>query len=107
MKKKLIGHRKQSPSIVKTLATLHGTSQRIVFVSPKGTSSGVIKPVTQKWGENYIELTPISSIRPVIFPVSPDFKLQETSKILKKVANLMMKSNIVVLKRIGSDIIND
>ena len=87
-------------------------NQCITIVTPKMESSQremvvSYKPIIKRLGKNYIEMTRISDLKPIVFEVSPTFKVREVSPGLKKIAQLMKKTPIAVVRRIGFDIIDD
>ena len=96
----------------KTLAIHREKSQCITVVSPKTESvhKHIVvryKPVVRRFGKNNIEMTRISEIKPIVFEVSPTFKVHEINPRLRKIAQLMKKSSIAGIRRIGFDIIDD
>lgn len=113
MNKKLSSHNKKGTTYqLKTLAMHREKNQCITIVTPETELSQreiVVryKPIIKKLGKNYIEMTRISDLKPIVFEVSPTFKVREVSSGLKKIAQLMQKTPIAIVRRIGFDIIDD
>ncbi len=96
----------------KTLAMHREKSQCITVITPKKESKqkqivARYKPVVRKFGKNNIEMARISEIKPVVFEVSPTFRVHEINPRLRKIAQLMKRSPIAGIRRIGFDIIDD
>jgi len=97
---------------IKTLAMHREKSQCITVVTPEieSVQKQIVvkyKPVVRRFGKNIIEMARISEIKPIVFEVSPTFKVHETNPRLRKIAKLMKKSPIAGIRRIGFDIIDD
>lgn len=65
----------------------------------------VEKPVVKKWGNNRLEITPIETIIPQAYDVSPRLKEYQPSKQVVRIANILIKSRIKSLQRVGNDLI--
>ena len=114
MNKKIlsIGSKRVTKYQLKTLAMHREKNQYITIVTPKTESvqKQVVvryKPVVRRLGKNNIEMARISEIKPIVFEVSPTFKAHKINPRLKKFAQLMKKSPIAGIRRIGFDIIED
>lgn len=98
-----------------SLAVHRQTTQQTIIVNQedinvKGLPKPVVlrnKPTIQKIGKNYIELLPISEIEPMAFRVSSSSKTYTISPRIQKIANIMKKSPIAGIRRIGHDITDD
>lgn len=65
----------------------------------------VEKPVIKEWGNNRLEITPIETIIPQAYDVSPRLKEYQPSKQVVRIANILKRSHIKSLQRVGSDLI--
>lgn len=65
----------------------------------------VEKPLIKEWGKNRLEITPIETIIPQAFDVSPRLKEYQPSKQMIRIANILKKSHIKSLQRVGNDLI--
>lgn len=97
---------------LRTLAMHREKSQCITIVAQETESSQkqiVIKykPLIKRLGKNNIEMIRISDIKPIVFEVSPTFKVHEINPSLKKIAQLMKRIPIAGIRRMGFDIIDD
>jgi len=106
------GNKRVTKYQLKTLAMHREKSQYITIVTPKTESvqEQIVvryKPVVRKLGKNNIEMVCISEIKPIAFDVSPTFKVHKINPRLRKIAQLMKKSSIAGIRRIGFDIIDD
>lgn len=64
------------------------------------------KPIVKKIGKNYIEMTQLTDFEPVVLNVSPTLKIHRVSPRIKKIAELMQRSPVASIRRIGYDIID-
>jgi len=92
----------------KTLAALKAERKRVVLfgIEPTSSDSRGYVPVIKKWGNNRIELSPMTSIEPLVFNVSPD-KVRVIGKSERFVAEILQKSHIASLRRLGEDILDE
>lgn len=91
-----------------TLATLK-TERRRILIS--GTESPdlegkVYLPIIRKLGANNIELLPMTSIEPLVFEAPPG-KVRVIGKSERFVAEILQKSHIASLRRLGEDILDE
>lgn len=94
----------------KSLAMHREKSKSITIVTPKNESEqkqNIVryKPVIRRFGKNNIEIARIE-IKPIVFDVSPTFRAHEINPRLRKIAQLMKRSPIAGIRRIGFDIID-
>ena len=97
---------------LKTLAMHREKSQCITIFAQETVSLQKqidikCKPLIKRLGKNNIEMTRISDIKPIVFEVSPTFKVHEINPRLKRIAQLMKIIPIAGIRRMGFDIIDD
>lgn len=93
----------------KTLADILSRVAKLQAFSAKSDSAVVRieieKPVIMKRGNTRLEITPIETIIPQAFDVSPRLKEYQPSKQVIRIANILKNSHIRSLQRIGNDLI--
>ena len=94
----------------KTLADFFSKVAKIQAVSTSKTDYTIFKievekPIVKEWGKNLLEITPIETIIPQAYDVSPRLKEYQPSKQVIRIANILKRSHIRSLQRIGNDLI--
>lgn len=93
----------------KTLADILSRVAKFQALSAKPDSAviriEIEKPVIMKRGNTHLEITPIETIIPQAFDVSPRLKEYQPSKQMIRIANILKKSHIKSLQRVGNDLI--
>jgi len=61
-----------------------------------------------KWGDNYIEISFVSSIQPMVYEVDQEILTRYTvNPKLRQIAKILAKSQIPGLRRLGYDILEE
>ena len=94
----------------KSLADIISRVDRIHALSTFKSDHAMIKievekPIIKKWGKNRLEITPIETIIPQAFDVSPRLKEYQPSKQMIRIANILKNFPIKSLQRVGNDLI--
>lgn len=66
-----------------------------------------VNPVLKKWGDNYIEIQPMSSVAPYIYDIPEGFEFHKAGSRLQRFAKFLVKIRIAGIQRLGRDILEE
>lgn len=66
-----------------------------------------VNPVLKKWGDNYIEIQPMSTTTPYVYDIPEDFEFHKAGSRLQRFAKFLVKIRIAGIQRLGQDILEE
>lgn len=96
--------RKQEVTI--TLADKRVPKNKVIsvgsgYIVPRGS---VYRPNIREWGNNYVEITKVKIVKPIVFKKPTGLKRKEVDPHIKVVASLLKLAPIKKLRHLGFDL---